>query len=116
MYVLDPNSGKRMFEIAGLVWSDGEGWEKGGAGVNTARDGKTRSGVGLDDDNGEAVHLMALEDGTKGLIIGGETGRVMIGMSKNDGRWFQNKDAFAGVKYFDTEGKLLWEQAFEKKH
>lgn len=106
----DPNTGKRMFEIAGLTWNDREGWERGGLGVNTAKDGTARTAVGLDDDNGEAVHLVALEDGTKGLIVGGETGRLLIGMSKKNGQWLQNKEAFAGVKFFNPKGKLLWEQ------
>ncbi len=110
----DPNSGKRMFEAAGFMWNDAQGWEKGGAGVNTLKDGQSRSVVGLDDDGGEAVHLVALEDGTKGLIIGGENGRLMIGMSKKDGPWFQNKDAFTGIKYFDAEGNLVWEQDIKK--
>jgi hypothetical protein len=106
----DPNTGKRMFEAAGVMFNDKEGWERGGLGVNTTKDGKSRAAFGLDDDNGEAVHLVALEDGTKGLMIGGENGRLMIGMSKKDGAWFQNKDAFTGIKFFSNEGKLLWEQ------
>jgi hypothetical protein len=110
----DPNSGKRMFEAAGLTWNDREGWEKGGAGVNTTADGTARSVMGVDDNDGEAVHIVALEDGTKALMIGGENGRLMIGMSKPNGPWFQNKEAFTGIKYFDPEGKLQWEQAFER--
>ncbi|HEU4901800.1 MAG TPA: hypothetical protein VFT06_03385 [Flavisolibacter sp.] len=106
----DPNSGKRMFEIAGMTWNDREGWERGGLGVNTTKDGKARTAVGLDDDNGEAVHLVALEDGTKGLIIGGETGHLMIGMSKKNGEWFQNKEAYTGIKFFDKKGNLVWEK------
>lgn len=106
----DPNTGKRMFEPAGILWNDKEGWELGGAGVNTTKDGKSRSVMGVDDKDGEAVHIVALEDGTKGLIVGGENGRLMIGMSKKDGKWFQNKEAFTGVKFFDNNGKLLWEQ------
>jgi hypothetical protein len=106
----DPNSGKRMFEAAGLLWNDREGWEKGGAGVNTTNEGKARSVIGLDDSQGEAVHIIALEDGTKGLIIGGENGRLMIGMSEKDGQWFQNTAAYTGIKYFNTDGKLVWEQ------
>lgn len=107
----DPNSGKRMFQSAGILWNDKEGWELGGAGVNTTKDGKSRSVMGVDDKDGEAVHIIALEDGTKGLIIGGENGRLMIGMSKKDGQWFQNKQAFTGIKYFDNNGKLIWEQS-----
>jgi hypothetical protein len=59
----------------------------------------------VDDKEGEAAHIIALEDGTKGLIIGGENGRLMIGMSKKDGQWFQNKEAFTGMKFFDADGK-----------
>lgn len=106
----DPNIGKRMFQSSGILWNDQEGWELGGAGVNTTKDGKSRSVMGVDDKDGEAVHIVALEDGTKGLIIGGENGRLMIGMSKKDGQWFQNKQAFTGIKYFDNNGKLIWEQ------
>jgi len=110
----DANTGKRQFEAAGITWNDKEGFEKGGAGVNTTIDGKSRSVVGLDDGEGEAVHLVALEDGTKGLVIGGENGRLLIGMSKKNGQWFQNDGEFAGVKYFDNQGKLIWEQKMNK--
>lgn len=110
----DPNTGRRMFEPSGLLWNDREGWERGGAGVNTTEDGKSRSVVGLDDDNGEAVHLVALEDGTKGVMIAGNNGHLLIGMSKENGSFFQNKEAFSGIKFFDSKGKLLWEQALPK--
>ncbi|MBW0160679.1 MAG: hypothetical protein HYI21_15610 [Sediminibacterium sp. Gen4] len=109
----DPNTGKRMFQSSGILWNDKEGWELGGAGVNTTEDGKSRSVMGVDDKDGEAVHIVALEDDTKGLIIGGANGRLMIGMSKKDGQWFQNKQAFTGIKYFDNKGKLIWEQAMD---
>ena len=110
----DPNTGQRMFEPAGILWNDKEGWELGGAGVNTTKDGKARSVMGVDDKDGEAVHLIALEDGTKGIVIGGENGRLLIGMSKANGKWFKNKEAFTGIKYFDREGKLIWEQPLNK--
>jgi len=110
----DPNTGKRMFEPAGLLWNDKEGWELGGAGVNTTKDGKARSVIGVDDRDGEAVHIIALEDGTKGIVIGGENGRLLIGMSKENGKWFKNKQAFTGIKYFDLQGKLIWEQQMNK--
>lgn len=110
----DPNTGKRMFQSAGILWNDKEGWELGGAGVNTTKEGKSRSVMGVDDRDGEAVHIIALEDGTKGLVIGGENGRLLIGMSKKDGQWFQNKEFFTGIKYFNNEGKLIWEQQMNK--
>jgi hypothetical protein len=111
----DPNTGKRMFEPAGILWNDKEGWELGGAGVNTTKDGKARAVIGVDDKDGEAVHVIALEDGTKGLVIGGENGRLVIGMSKKNGEWFQNKDAFTGIKYFNNNGEVLWELDMKKK-
>ncbi|WP_298142509.1 hypothetical protein [Flavobacterium sp.] len=106
----DPNTGQRMFEPAGILWNDKQGWELGGAGVNTTKDGKSRSIMGVDSKDGEAVHLVALEDGTNALVINGENGRLLIGTSKKNGNWFKSKEAFAGIKYFDTEGKLVWEQ------
>lgn len=109
----DPNIGQRMFEPAGLLWNDKQGWELGGAGVNTTKDGKSRSIIGVDSKEGEAVHLVALEDGTHALVIHGENGRLLIGASKKNGNWFKNKEVFTGVKYFDTQGKLVWEQKME---
>jgi hypothetical protein len=112
----DPNIGQRMFEAAGIMWNDKEGWERGGAGVNTLEDGRSRSVVGLDDDSGEAVHLVAVEDGTKGLMIAGKNGHLLIGMSNPDGHWFKNKEAFTGIKYFDRKGTLLWEKEMKADH
>lgn len=106
----DANTGKRNFEAAGISWNNKEGFELGGAGVNTTEDGKSRGVIGLDDVDGEALHIVTLEDGTKAIIIGGENGRLMIGMSKKNGQWFQNKEEFAGIKFFDNNGNLVWEQ------
>lgn len=110
----DANTGKRNFEAAGISWNDKFGFELGGAGVNTTKDGKSRGVIGLDDSNGEALHLVVLEDGTKALIIGGENGRLMIGLSNENGEWFQNSEKFVGIKYFDNNGKLIWEQQMDK--
>lgn len=106
----DPNTGKRIFEAAGITWNDKSGFELGGAGVNTTADGRSRGVIGLDDAGGEALHLVVLEDGTKALIIGGEDGRLMIGMSNENGEWFQNIEKFVGIKYFDNNGELIWEE------
>ena len=110
----DPNTGRRMFEAAGILWNNPEGWELGGAGANTLKNGTSRSVMGVDDKDGEAVHIIALEDGTKGIVIGGENGRLLIGMSNKNGKWFKNEELFTGIKYFDPTGKLLWEQAMQK--
>ena len=108
----DANTGVRMFDIAGITWNDKDGFELGGAGVNTNKtDGTARAVVGVDDPNGgEAVHIMALEEGTKGLLIGDYENTILIGMSKKEGKVFKNKDKFSGIKYFDKSGKLVWEQ------
>ena len=106
----DANTGERIFEAAGISWNDKNGFELGGAGVNTTKEGKSRGVIGLDDSNGEALHLVSLEDGTKGLIISGKNGRLMIGMSDKNGEWFQNKKDFTGIKFFDSNGKLVWQQ------
>ena len=110
----DPNSGKRMFEAAGISWNDREGWERGGAGVNTTKEGKARSVMGVDNQNGEAAHIIALEDGTNAIAIGGEDGLLLIGFSKKDGSFFQNKESFTGMKFFNTKGELVWEQKINK--
>lgn len=106
----DANVGKRMFESNGIIWNNKKGWERGGAGVNTAEDGKSRPTIGLDDESGEALHMICLEDGSKGIIIGGENGSLRIGMAKQEGELFQNKKKFTGIKYFDNNGNLVWEQ------
>lgn len=111
----DANMGRRMFDNSGILWNDNNGYEKGGAGVNTLEDGTSRTGVGLDGaDGAEAVHMMAFEDGTNALIISGKNGRLMVGMSVKDGL-FQNKTDFTGIKYFNNEGQLLWEQEMNVK-
>ncbi len=106
----DANVGVRMYEISGILFNNKKGWERGGAGVNTTADGKTRQGIGFDDESGEAMHMMTLEDGSKALIIADENGSLRIGMSKKPGELFQNKASFTGIKYFDNQGKLVWEQ------
>lgn len=100
----DPNTGKRMFEAAGMTFNDKEGWERGGLGVNTTKEGRSRAAFGLDNDNGEAVHLVALEDGTKGQMIGGENDHLMIGMAKKDGEFFRTKRHLQGSNFSTTMG------------
>lgn len=106
----DPNIGNRAFQMSGLVWNDKDGWERGGLGVNTLKDGRSRSIIGVDNNNGEAAHIHALEDGTSGISIGGEHGRLMLGYSPKDGMFFRNKADFTGIKLLDPQGKTSWEQ------
>lgn len=106
----DSNTGKRMFEAAGITWNDKIGFELGGAGVNTNEDGSARSVIGLDNPNGEAVHLAAFEDGSNALIIGGNNGRIIVTLSDKNGFFSEDSIAFSGIKYFNESGKLIWEQ------
>lgn len=109
----DPNVGVRMFEMSGILMNNKKGWERAGGGINTTKDGKSRGGFGIDDESGEAMHLMTMEDGSKALIIADENGSIRIGMSKKPGELFQNKESFTGIRYFDNEGRLIWEQKMD---
>lgn len=111
----DANAGVRMFKLSGILFNNKKGWERGGAGVNTLENGKTRQGIGFDDSSGEAMHMMTMEDGSKALIIADEKGSLRIGIAKNAGELFQNKESFTGIKYFNSEGKLIWEQKMNEQ-
>ncbi len=111
----DANTGRRMFEAAGILWNDRQGFELGGAGVNTTEEGLARTAFGLDNSEGEAIHMVAMEDGTKGLVITDGNGYLMFGMSPENGALFQNKLPFTGIRYFDGQGVLRWEQDLERK-
>jgi hypothetical protein len=108
----DPNSGRRMFEASGILWNDREGWERGGAGVNTLEDGRARSIIGVDGTTGEAVHLMALEDGTNALAVRGHDKMLLFGHSTPGNLFFRDTGQFTGIKLFDASGKLKKEQSY----
>lgn len=110
----DPNIGKRMFKSTGIIWNTQTGWERGGAGVNTADDGTPRPTIGLDDNSGEAIHMVCLDDGSKAIVIGGDNGSLRIGMAKKEGELFETTSAFTGIQYFDNKGKKIWEQNMAK--
>lgn len=111
----DANVGVRLYKISGMIVNNKQGWERVGAGVNTLDNGETRQGFGVDDDSGEALHMMTFEDGSKGLIIGGENGSLRIGIANKEGELLQNKGKFTGIKYFDNKGNTIWEQNFDIK-
>lgn len=88
--------------------------KRGGIGANTTKDGKTRSVIGVDNANGEAAHVFALEDGTNAIAIRGDEGTLLIGFSKKDGAYFENKESFTGMKFFNKKGKLVWQQKIQQ--
>nr|MCU0391449.1 hypothetical protein [Thermoflexibacter sp.] len=74
----DPNVGVRPYEVSGILVNNKQGWERVGGGVNTGQDGKSRQGFGVDDDSGEAMHLVTFEDGSKALILSDENGLFTV--------------------------------------
>lgn len=108
----DPNTGRRMFDASGILWNDREGWERGGAGVNTLKDGRARSIIGVDGAEGEAVHLMALEDGTNALSVRGKNRMLLLGHAAPANLFFRNKEPFTGLRLFDESGTLKKDQPF----
>lgn len=107
----DANTGKRMYEAAGITWNDKQGMELGGAGVNTDEDGNSSTAIGLDDPSeggSEAIHMVAFSDGTKGIIIGGgqgsKAGQLLMGTLQEE------KTSFTGFRFSDINGNLIWEQ------
>lgn len=104
----DPNIGNRSFELSGMIWNDAQGWERGGLGVNTTKSGLSRSVIGVDAMSGEAAHLVAMEDGTKGLIINQGEGRIIIGQSKKKNSTEADKELM--IRYFNNKGDIVWER------
>jgi hypothetical protein len=108
-HLSDPNIGKRQAPLTGMIWNDPKGWERGGLGVSINDKGQSRSVVGVDDEFGEAVHIMASEDGTRGVIVNDTNGRLLLGTAPANSPWFKNATYFKGVKTFDPYGKLSFE-------
>lgn len=107
----DPNTGKRIVDAAGFTFNDDRGFERGGLGVSKTEEGEYRVVFGMDDPKvGEALHLFVLEDGTKGLQIASEDGRLLLGRSPQNGGFFNNREKFLGIKIEGTDGTLLWEK------
>ncbi|WP_400191481.1 hypothetical protein [Hymenobacter sp. B81] len=106
----DPNTGKRLVKSAGMTFNDDRGFERGGVGVSTTAEGKTRAVLGVDDQDGEAVHLFALEDGTKGLRIGHAQGQLFFGKTAPHSMIFESDRELAGAVAVDQTGTVLWQQ------
>ncbi|WP_299700321.1 hypothetical protein [uncultured Pontibacter sp.] len=111
----DPNTGKRLVDAAGFTFNDDEGFERGGLGISKTTEGKYRVVFGMDDETGEAMHLFVLEDGTKGIQVASDDGRLILGKAKAGSAFFGNKEDFAGIAVMDSSGKTIWEKNALKK-
>ncbi|PKA83823.1 hypothetical protein ATE92_1991 [Ulvibacter sp. MAR_2010_11] len=109
----DPNTGKRIAEITGMVWNDDLGYERGGAGLNKLFENqKYRTGFGLDDEGGEGLHSVILEDGSKFIRIAYNEGYLLIGRANANNPFFQNKEEFVGIMVRDTKDSLIYKTNF----
>lgn len=114
----DPNVGRRIFLPTGILLNNQKGLEVGGFGTHTFDDGRSGVALGLDDPkNGrEAFHALVLSDGTRALILQDANGKLVLGFGPQKSSLFRNKDSlnFIGVKYFDKNENLIWEQKINK--
>jgi len=114
----DPNVGRRIFLPTGILLNNQKGMEVGGFGTHTFDDGRSGVALGLDDPgNGrEAFHAIVLSDGTRALILQDSKGKLVVGFGNSSNEIFRNKDSinFVGIKYFDKNDSLLWEQKMNK--
>lgn len=111
----DPNTGKRIVDAAGFTFNDDKGFERGGLGISKTTAGKYRVVFGMDDETGEALHMFVLEDGTKGIQIASDDGRLILGKAKAGSDFFGNKEDFSGIAVMDAGGKMIWEKNALKK-
>jgi hypothetical protein len=106
----DPNTGKRLFQNSGFTWNDDRGFELGGLGCGKTADGKHRVILGMDDPQGEAVHLFALEDGTKGLRIASSDMLLLAGRARAGNEIFGNSEEFGGWMIKNKAGEVMFDQ------
>ncbi len=112
----DPNTGRRIVESSGFAFNDDRGYEMGGLGVSKTETGAYRVVFGMDDPKvGEAMHMFVLEDGTKGIQVAYEEGRLLLGRSPKNG-FFNTTEEFVGIKVENLNGEILWqENALKRK-
>ena len=108
----DPNTGRRITSVTGLLWNDGLGFERGGVGLNRLKEnGEYRNGLGFDDEGGEGLHLFILEDGSKMLRTVYEGGVLYQGRFAANGLLGDSAE-FIGYRLLDTEGRVVTQQNF----
>lgn len=106
----DPNLGKRFGRSTGLSFNDEKGFEKGGIGMNRLpNDMGYRTVVGLDHEGGEAIHMAALEDGSKAFRIANEQGYILMGLTETKHPLFGVDKPFGGLIVRDSTNSDLYE-------
>lgn len=109
----DPNTGQRISSPTGMIWNDHEGFELGGIGANRLLEsGEYRNGLGLDDKDGEGLHLMILEDGSKMMRTVYNGGMLVEGRLAANG-FFGDSADFVGYRLVDANGVVVAQQAFK---
>ncbi|MBG8555961.1 hypothetical protein [Hymenobacter guriensis] len=107
----DPNTGRRQVRSAGMTFNDDQGFERGGVGVSVTAEGKTRGAFGLDDEQGEAIHMFVLEDGTRGLRVGHDDGYLFLGKAVPHSMIAGSDKAMTGALAVDRTGQVIWQQS-----
>ncbi|MBP6698397.1 MAG: hypothetical protein KA175_12315 [Flavobacteriales bacterium] len=106
----DPNTGQRISSPTGLLWNDHEGFELGGIGANRLLEGgEYRNGLGLDDKDGEGLHLIILEDGSKVMRTVYPGGMLVEGRLAAKG-FFGDSTDFVGSRLIGANGEVVAEE------
>jgi len=100
----DPHVGKRIAPSSGLVVHDRKGFERGGFGV-LSREDSDYVALGLDSDRGEAVSLIAYDEGMVGVYLN-EGGDFMFLGKGPEGSMPYHDEPFLGLTFW-RDGEVI---------
>lgn len=100
----DPHVGRRIAPSTGLVVHDRTGFERGGFGV-LSREDSDYVVLGLDSSRGEAVSLIAYDDGMVGVYLN-EGGDFMFLGKGPEGSMPYHEDPFLGLTFW-RDGEIV---------
>lgn len=107
----DPNIGQRNGVPTGMLWNDEKGFERGGLGAHyVAESDSYVNALGLDSEDGEALHLIVADPGIRALYMGNDEGFMVVGQANRGSFLFQNEKHFSGILVKDKENRTLWEK------
>lgn len=86
----DPNVGRRIFLLTGILSNNQNGLEVAGLGAHIFEDDTGGVALGLDDPitGREALHAVVLSDGTRALILQDMKDKLLVGFGKPNGGFF----------------------------